>query len=132
MQNTIIFQTARPILYDASTVNEMIADVDSIDIVSISSQALYTNTEDTEKSDLDADLNSECKYEVFLRYRLKIARECWIVKIARIKDGNDLSGKIEPKGVQNYNILISSQTSRENSCVHFQLLCSLKRIQGIT
>ena len=56
------FQTARPILYDASTVNEMIADVDRIDIVSISSQALYTNTEDTEKSELDADLNSECKW----------------------------------------------------------------------
>ena len=40
----------------------MIADVDRIDIVSISSQALYTNTEDTEKSELEADLNSECKW----------------------------------------------------------------------
>ena len=75
VQHTIIFQTARPILYDASTVSEMIADVDRIDIVSISSQALYTNTEDTEKGELDADLNSECKYEVFLRYGWKIAKE---------------------------------------------------------
>ncbi len=57
-----LFQTARPILYDATTVNQMIADVDRIDVVSISSQAYYTNTDDAEANEDDADLNSECKF----------------------------------------------------------------------
>ena len=40
----------------------MMADVDRIDIISISSQALYTNTEEINKGENDADLNSECKF----------------------------------------------------------------------
>ena len=51
-------QTARPVLYDAQMVNQMIADVDSIDLNSIGTHALH-NTNDGGESDLE--LNAECK-----------------------------------------------------------------------
>ena len=45
-------------LYDAQMVNQMIADVDSIDLNSIGTHALH-NTNDGGESDLE--LNAECK-----------------------------------------------------------------------
>lgn len=54
-------QTARPVLYDAQMVNQMIADVDSIDLNSIGTHALH-NTNDGGESDLE--LNAECEYYV--------------------------------------------------------------------
>ena len=58
MRNAIYFQTSRPVLYDAQLVNHMIADVDRIDLTSIGTHALNTN------SDCDQDnieLNAERK-----------------------------------------------------------------------
>ena len=54
-------QTARPVLYDASLVNAMIADVERIDISSISSQAFQIG-ETTSSEDEDDQLNAECKF----------------------------------------------------------------------
>ena len=53
-------QTARPVLYDASLVNAMIADVERIDITSISSQAFQIGGT-TSSEDEDDQLNAECK-----------------------------------------------------------------------
>uniref|UniRef100_K1QGA6 DNA-binding protein RFX6 n=1 Tax=Magallana gigas TaxID=29159 RepID=K1QGA6_MAGGI len=60
-------QTARPVLYDAQMVNQMIADVDSIDLNSIGTHALH-NTNDGGESDLE--LNAE-----FLREFKEILRK---------------------------------------------------------
>lgn len=57
-------QTARPVLYDAQMVNQMIADVDSIDLNSIGTHALH-NTNDGGESDLE--LNAECEYTCMYR-----------------------------------------------------------------
>ncbi|BFZ05272.1 hypothetical protein BsWGS_08311 [Bradybaena similaris] len=54
-------QTARPVLYDASLVNAMIADVERIDINSISSQAFHSCSS-TASEDEDIQLNAECKH----------------------------------------------------------------------
>jgi hypothetical protein len=47
-------QTARPVLYDAQTVNSMIADIDRIDLPCIESQPLSKETTS------DMELNAEC------------------------------------------------------------------------
>ncbi|KAK0060349.1 DNA-binding protein RFX6, partial [Biomphalaria pfeifferi] len=53
-------QTARPVLYDASLVNAMIADVDRIDIHSIDSQALHSSSSNNNSSeDEDMQLSAE-------------------------------------------------------------------------
>ncbi|KAH9505379.1 DNA-binding protein rfx6 [Bulinus truncatus] len=53
-------QTARPVLYDASLVNAMIADVDRIDISSIDSQALHgCSSSNSSSEDEDVQLNAE-------------------------------------------------------------------------
>ncbi|GFO39611.1 DNA-binding protein rfx6-like [Plakobranchus ocellatus] len=57
-------QTARPVLYDASLVNAMIADVERIDISSITSQAFQmggTNASDDEDDQLNAEFLREFK-----------------------------------------------------------------------
>ncbi|KAJ8298950.1 hypothetical protein KUTeg_023010 [Tegillarca granosa] len=49
-------QTARPVLYDAQLVNQMIADIDRIDLNSIGTHALYTGTDNR---DQDEEINAE-------------------------------------------------------------------------
>ncbi|CAL1534755.1 unnamed protein product [Lymnaea stagnalis] len=51
-------QTARPVLYDASLVNAMIADVDRIDLSSIGSQAFHSCSSSA-TDDEDVQLNAE-------------------------------------------------------------------------
>ncbi|XP_069132306.1 DNA-binding protein RFX6-like [Argopecten irradians] len=48
-------QTARPVLYDAQVVNQMIADVERIDLNSIGTHALNSNND----GDIDTELNAE-------------------------------------------------------------------------
>ena len=57
----ILFQTCRPVLYDAQLVNQMIADVDRIDLTSIGTHALNANND----GDQDIELNAECVWIIF-------------------------------------------------------------------
>ncbi|KAK3610931.1 hypothetical protein CHS0354_022198 [Potamilus streckersoni] len=54
-------QTARPVLYDAQLVNQMIADVDRIDLNSIGSHALNTNNDGEPELELNAEFLREFK-----------------------------------------------------------------------
>uniref|UniRef100_A0A0L8HQS5 RFX1-4/6/8-like BCD domain-containing protein n=1 Tax=Octopus bimaculoides TaxID=37653 RepID=A0A0L8HQS5_OCTBM len=54
-------QTARPVLYDVHMVNQMIADVDRVDLGSIGSQALYTDTDCEQDMELNAEFLQEFK-----------------------------------------------------------------------
>ncbi|CAI9734235.1 DNA-binding protein RFX6-like [Octopus vulgaris] len=54
-------QTARPVLYDVHMVNQMIADVDRVDLSSIGSQALYTDTDCEQDMELNAEFLQEFK-----------------------------------------------------------------------
>jgi len=56
---TFCLQTARPILYDAQEVNQMIQDIEKIDLASISSHALYS-TKDA-SGDQVSIYNDECR-----------------------------------------------------------------------
>ena len=51
-------QTARPVLYDAQLVNQMIVDMDRVDLNGIGSQALYAHMD---PADTDVDINTECE-----------------------------------------------------------------------
>ncbi|KAK3101138.1 hypothetical protein FSP39_001224 [Pinctada imbricata] len=59
-------QTARPVLYDANMVNQMIADVDSIDLNSIGSHALHSQS-DGGDSDLESNAEFLREFKEILR-----------------------------------------------------------------
>lgn len=54
-------QTARPVLYDAQLVNQMISDVDRIDLTSIGTHALNANNDGDQDIELNAELLREFK-----------------------------------------------------------------------
>jgi hypothetical protein len=52
-------QTARPVLFDAQLVNQMISDLDKIDLNTIGSHAMCSPNE--QGAEIDASLNAECE-----------------------------------------------------------------------
>ena len=54
-------QTARPVLYDASLVNQMISDIDRIDLTNVGSQTPHALTDDADNAEID--INGDCKCE---------------------------------------------------------------------
>lgn len=65
----VLYQIARPALFDQNVVNSMVADIDKVDLNSIGSQAFLTIS----TGDKDSELYSECKncYKIVLDKNLK-------------------------------------------------------------
>ncbi|CAG5134146.1 unnamed protein product, partial [Candidula unifasciata] len=99
-------QTARPVLYDASLVNAMIADVDRIDINSISSQAFHSCSSSASE-DEDIQLNAEFlrEFKELLRKQATVeAFTEWldIVVEQKVVKPSKQNGKTFKKRAQDY------------------------------
>lgn len=65
----VLYQIARPALFDQNVVNSMVADIDKVDLNSIGSQAFLTIS----TGDKDSELYSECEncYKIVFRKNCK-------------------------------------------------------------